>query len=1000
MLLSGKDGRKRWRALKQAVIQFGWQTVMSFLGSAASKPMRRRYGTVLVKNGSYALGRAEHLMQRELEQDPNDIEAAILLATIASTKGNRIEAARHWKAILTRRLSNVDRRVIKLARRIHLTLGDVDLVEELARSGTGIQGLYESWCEAHDTVDRTTQEMLAAVPRDWPNRPLISILMLHRGSDCASVREAVRSIRSQAYPCWELELVLQTKIQHEVHTQLRADGMANMNVWPADGESDFQRAVAEALDHARGEYCVIHDGCGVLPPHALLAIAWEIVHNASGDWIYSDFDHIDERGRRYAPCFLGGPDQEPTHVLQRTRGLCAFRKNVMQEDPESLAAIQRGDTAALALSLAGRVASDRIKHIPSVLRHLSASDRLDLGGRPMDQAAALISRYHARSGIRVEVSELHSHDAIRVRFPVPDPAPLVSIIIPTRDALSLLRACIDSIRGRTRYPAIEIIVVDNDSRETATLRYLQSLKQRSGFRVMRVAEPFNWSRLNNLAAGEARGEILCLLNNDVEVINESWLSEMVSHAVRPDVGVVGAMLWDADGRLQHGGVEFVPQTGAVGHVLSGLRRHELPPRARVVQTSEAVTGACLTVRKEVYDAVGGMDEVALPVGYSDVDFCLKVADRLGLRAVWTPFAELLHLESATRGKLATAADRVRHNNARRILQNRWYEKLIDSRCYRAALKAGIQLQDSYPGAVARLNRYRCPPGARLAFVHVPKTAGVSTRRFLRDVLPSPSVLSLSAKTMLACYEGDRDQLARAQHRLRDAIVLFGHFGVGFGEVLDWPCTYGTIVRDPVARVISHYRHLFASMYSPFAESALAKRPLALLLRKGAIPGNLMLRRILGDPPEATAWRVIDAQCPHGAGFVGFGLPDALWRQCYEEVLDAPDVVPDADVSKVERAMRILEHRFAFVGRAEALEDHLRALATALGAGCTASLEHANAADGEVCLDLPPEDIEAAKQYNMLDRMLYDRIVALPGGYLLDKGRLSGAHLASVAGRCN
>lgn len=1003
MIFWGKGRRKRWRAMKRAAGQLGWQATMSLLGDTASHSMRRRFSTLLLKNGSEALARAERLARRELDRDPDNVEAAIQVATIASTRGHWREAARRWKSLLAQHPDRINREMIELARVAYLNTDDVGSVEELALSVDSAEGVYSRWCREHDSVDRQALDAVLARSQTWPARPLISILMIHRGSDAAALQAAVRSVMAQPYEHWELRIVLGPGGSSDIDSFIHEAGDARVSLWTTDGERDLSRAVAAALEQFRGEFCLLHERAVELPPHALLFMAWEIARNPDVDWIYSDFDYLDEKRLRHDPCFIGGPDLELSHILQR-RAPSAFRTRLVGESAEAIAALARTEGHEFVMHLAGLVAPHRLKYIPGVLHHIRELEPRSGSVRQRSHqhdgdCTDLIRDHFARSGERVEVRELHAHHGLRIRFPLPDPAPLVSIIIPTRDGLRLLRPCIESLRERTAYPATEIIVVDNGSREPASLRYFEYLEQRSGIRVIRVAEPFNWSRLNNIAARQARGEVLCLLNNDVEAISDGWLAEMVSHAVRPEVGVVGAALWHPDGRLQHGGIEFFPGSGAASHALSGFRRPELPPRGRFVQSFQAVTGACLVVRKDLYLAVDGMDEAALPVGYSDVDFCLKMADRLGLRTIWTPFAELLHIESASRGRLTSRADRVRHIHARRVLQNRWYEHLVDDPHFRPVLSTRTTLESSYPGARSRLNRYRCSPQTRLAFIHIPKTAGVSTRRLLRQVFPPPSVLSLSARTMLRCYEGDQAALTQVRRRLGDAIALFGHFGWGFGEILQWRCVYGTILRDPVSRTISHYRHLFVQMHSPFAESVLAGKPLALLLRKGAIPGNLMLRKILGGPPEPSTWKAIDAHCPDGAGFAGFGLPDALWHRRYADLVDAPDIAPDRDVSKVDQAMRILERDFAFVGRAEALDKQLARLVIAMGAERTPALERANAAEPGARTDLRSEDRDAAETYNYLDQLLCDRIATLPGGYLFDADKLQvgGVSAAPVTG---
>ena len=203
------------------------------------------------------------------------------------------------------------------------------------------------------------------------------------------------------------------------------------------------------------------------------------------------------------------------------------------------------------------------------------------------------------------------------------------------------------------------------------------MARHDGVQVLSEPQPFNWSRLNNVGVRAARGAVLCLLNNDVEIVNEGWLTELAAHAMRPEVGVVGAALWYPDGRMQHGGIVFPPSIHRPTHAMLGVKRGGRPLRARVARSFSAVTGACMAMRKDVFTAAGGLDEVALPVGYSDVDLCFQIHDKLGLRSVWTPFAELFHRGSATRGHLASRADHIQHERNSRILLNRWYERIVD-----------------------------------------------------------------------------------------------------------------------------------------------------------------------------------------------------------------------------------------------------------------------------------------------------------------------------------
>jgi GT2 family glycosyltransferase len=247
----------------------------------------------------------------------------------------------------------------------------------------------------------------------------------------------------------------------------------------------------------------------------------------------------------------------------------------------------------------------------------------------------------------------------------------VSLIIPTRNGLQLLRQCVQSVVDKTHYARYEIVIVDNGSDDPATLEYLQGLRTDPRIRVHRDDRPFNFSALNNAAARTCRGELLGLINNDIEVISGDWLREMVGLALRRDVGAVGARLWFADGTLQHAGV-VLGIGGVAGHVHRQLPRTQpgYQGRARLTQEFSAVTAACMVLRREVFDSLGGLDETNLAVDYNDIDFCLRIR-RAGYRVIWTPHAELYHHESATRGRAQSEAAQRRYQAEVAFMRKNW-----------------------------------------------------------------------------------------------------------------------------------------------------------------------------------------------------------------------------------------------------------------------------------------------------------------------------------------
>lgn len=273
----------------------------------------------------------------------------------------------------------------------------------------------------------------------------------------------------------------------------------------------------------------------------------------------------------------------------------------------------------------------------------------------------------------------------RVCWHLPNPSPLVSLCIPTRNGLSVLKPCLEAILERTEYQNFEVLVVDNQSDCSATLDYLAQLqKGDSRVRVLRYDAPFNFSAINNFAVAHARGQVIGLVNNDIEPRHSGWLEEMVAQAMRPDIGCVGAKLCYPNGCIQHAGV-VLGIGGIAGHAFrfEPINAEGYQGRLELVQNYSAVTAACLVVRKTVYQEVGGLDE-RLAINYNDVDFCLKVRE-LGYRNLWTPYAELTHHESYTRAGVKTPQQKRQAEQEFRFMRKKWAQLLDADPAYHPAL---------------------------------------------------------------------------------------------------------------------------------------------------------------------------------------------------------------------------------------------------------------------------------------------------------------------------
>ena len=282
---------------------------------------------------------------------------------------------------------------------------------------------------------------------------------------------------------------------------------------------------------------------------------------------------------------------------------------------------------------------------------------------------------------------------------------MVSLIIPTKNGLHLLRKCVEGILEKTTYPNYEILIVNNGSDDPTILQYLDKLQIDNRVRVVHDDRPFNYSALNNAAVKLANGTVVGLLNNDLEVISPDWLSEMVSIAMQPGIGAVGAKLWYPNETLQHGGV-LLGIGGVANHAHLNILRnmHGYFARASLAQSFSAVTAACLVIQKKIYDQVDGLNETDLQIAFNDVDFCLRIREK-GYRNVWTPYAELYHHESATRGYEDTPEKQARFAKEVQYMQECWSELLLNDPAYSPNLTLDyVDFSLAWPPRIAQLDK--------------------------------------------------------------------------------------------------------------------------------------------------------------------------------------------------------------------------------------------------------------------------------------------------------
>ena len=534
---------------------------------------------------------------------------------------------------------------------------------------------FDDWCRRHDIPNVALLDAIEVRVRGRLGPLPGAALWLRIGPEPLASHQAMwESLLRQRHRGWQASLAPQPGLapatlawwqqvaQGEPRLQLAPGGPGAFEAWLA----------AEAAP-----WCALLDPGEQWRPHTLLLLCEATALHAPQDdasvqAVFADEDCIAPDGRRHNPAFKGAFDPWAllTHdslgspVLWRTAHLRQRLKA-----PASGAALPDGAFMhALALRATAGVPTAALRHVPHVLAHRSEP-------RPWapDAAAAAVKAHLQAQSQAASVTadpDMHAAGLLRVQFTLPAPPPRLSIVIPTRNGLALLRRCVDSIVQRSTWPHWNLLIVDNGSDDPACLRWLQQVQADPRIRVQRDERAFNFAALNNAAVAAVDGDFVALVNNDIEVISPDWMQTMVSLASQPGVGAVGARLWYGDDTLQHAGV-VLGVGGGAGHVLKHLRRGDGGPRRRALhlQRYTAVTAACLVVRRQLYLDVGGMDE-AYAVAFNDVDFCCRLAER-GLHNLWTPQAEMFHHESISRGSDAQVRHRPRLEAELARLRQRW-----------------------------------------------------------------------------------------------------------------------------------------------------------------------------------------------------------------------------------------------------------------------------------------------------------------------------------------
>jgi glycosyltransferase involved in cell wall biosynthesis len=547
---------------------------------------------------------------------------------------------------------------------------------------------YAEWIKRYDTLTDEARFTIRKQIGELPNKPLISVVMPVYNPKTEWLIEVIESVRAQIYPHWELciadDASTDAAIRPILERYVKEDKRIKVVFRKKNGH--ISAASNSALKLAKAEWVALLDHDDLLSEHALFWVAEAICNNPGISLIYSDEDKIDESGNRFNPYFK--PDWNVdlfySHNLFSHFGV--YRADILKAIGGFRVGFEGSQDYDLVLRCIERIEPKQIHHIPRVLYHWrvhaeSTSNSIKAKPYAMLAGENAINEHFNRQKISAYVEQI-GH-GFRAHYNLPESPPLVSLIIPTRNGLELLRTCVESIVNKTTYPNYEIIIIDNGSDDPKVLQYFKDLQENKKIKVQRDNSPFNYSALNNAAVKLAQGEVIGLLNNDLEVISPEWLTEMVSIALQPTVGAVGAKLLFPNDTIQHGGVVLglgPARVAGHAHYKANKQYFGYFGRTALISSFSAVSAACLVVRRAIYEDLGGLNEVDLQVAFNDVDFCLRVKEA-GYRNVWTPFAELYHHESATRGFEDTEEKQERFAKEVQYMKDKWGELLLNDPAY-------------------------------------------------------------------------------------------------------------------------------------------------------------------------------------------------------------------------------------------------------------------------------------------------------------------------------
>jgi glycosyltransferase involved in cell wall biosynthesis len=516
---------------------------------------------------------------------------------------------------------------------------------------------YQRWLREYSLVDPVVRARLTSRVYTLAARPLISIIMPSYNVDPKFLLAAIDSVRRQIYPFWELCISDDASTLSGTRELLEGCAASDerIRVTFRTTNGHISANSNSALDLAHGDYVALMDADDVLPEDALFWVAHEIGLNPDVDLIFSDEDKIDETGRRFDPYFKSA--WNPALMLAQNAfcHLGVYRRSLIDRVGRFREGYEGAQDHDLVLRCAAETTPERIRHIPRVLYHWRAaphSTAATLTAKPYAASAGqrTIEDHLRRLGIKGRVASA-AGSFYQVAYELPDQPPRVSIIMPTTLRNRVTPRCLRSVLNKTRYDNFELVLVATKSdlaAHSASMKFARMLRDPRVRTLGYEASTFNFSWVNNFGAAKTRGELLCFLNDDIEVINPDWLTQLVARICLDGVAAAGPILYYPSDLIQQAGV-LLGVGGVADHAFRNEERGQIGyfARAALDQDYSCLTAACLLVRRDRFEAVGGFDPT-LPAAFNDIDFCIRLR-RTGGRIVWTAAAQMCHYESVTFG---------------------------------------------------------------------------------------------------------------------------------------------------------------------------------------------------------------------------------------------------------------------------------------------------------------------------------------------------------------